>query len=145
VQIVSIDEKMRIAWEISDGTRFLHTSYVFHRDLKSLNILLDENNHVRITDFGSSKQVEETMTHASNMSGTPLWTAPEILEGSPFRKPADIYSFGVILWELITNQIPWEGLTGDIKQLQECLSYCPEVRLSFGDIDQRLKDYLDIR
>jgi serine/threonine protein kinase len=65
-----LKEKVRIALEIAEGMVFLHLHNVLHRDFKSLNILMDDNNHVRITDFGLSKQVPENMPHVSNMSAT---------------------------------------------------------------------------
>jgi serine/threonine protein kinase len=151
---------------------FLHASDILHRDLKSLNTLLDDENHVKITDFGLSKQIDPLMSFASSKVGTAHWGAPEIFEGEGYRKTADVYSFGVVMWELFTNEIPWSGLTGDqilacirdgdqlISQipsakidsvphviyqlLQQCLSYHPENRPCFDEIVDQLKTYLQI-
>lgn len=88
------------AYDIARGMRYLHNSQIIHRDLKTLNILLDENNRIRICDFGFSKKIlksnkREIMT--KNI-GAPFWMAPEILlkDSTPYDFKVDVYSYGII-------------------------------------------------
>jgi serine/threonine protein kinase/ubiquitin len=109
-QEMSLNQKLRLLIEIADGMSFLHQSRLLHRDLKSGNVLFDGSGHAKIVDFGLSKYMSMSMTHASGVVGTILWTAPEVLLGEDFREASDVYSFGVICWELLLNRLPWENL-----------------------------------
>lgn len=106
-----LDWKIRLnmALECAKGLMYLHRQRppIMHRDLKSLNILVDENFHVRLTDFGLS---QDKTTKMNTRVGTLNWVAPEVLEGDvAYDEKADIYSFGMILWELLTGRTPYEG------------------------------------
>ncbi|GMH52092.1 hypothetical protein TrRE_jg840, partial [Triparma retinervis] len=103
--------------EISYGMRYLHgrPSPVIHGDLKSNNILIDREGSGKVADFGKS-QSNSTSSHQSKRNsgvGTQGWTAPEILEkgSDALTLKADVYSFGIIIWECATKKIPWEGMT----------------------------------
>lgn len=108
------DAKLRIATQIATGLSFLHqhSPAIVHRDLKSRNILLDASLNAKICDFGLSR----TMTHsalstAHHTVGTPQYMAPEVLKAEPATAKADIYSFGVLLFEMYTGKLPWENLS----------------------------------
>ncbi|CAK7352978.1 unnamed protein product [Dovyalis caffra] len=109
-----IDEKrrMRMAIDVAKGMNYLHTSHptIVHRDLKSPNLLVDKNWNVKVCDFGLSRIKHHTFLSSKSTAGTPEWMAPEVLRNEPANEKCDIYSFGVILWELATCQIPWKGL-----------------------------------
>ena len=116
--------------------RFLHDSHVVHRDLKSPNVLLDRDGRAKIGDFGLSSYNLSTVTHVTAAIDTPQWTAPEVLVGSPeMSSSADVYSFGVILWELLTGKVPWEGLA----PLQIAAQIIQGSRLALSDGLQRLQ------
>jgi serine/threonine protein kinase len=104
-------DKLQIALDIASGMSFLHGSRIFHRDLKSGNVLIDSTGRAKITDFGLSKLVDMTMTHVTGVTGSVALTAPEVLQEEVYRDTADVYSFGVILWELLMNEIPWQKRT----------------------------------
>ncbi|XP_031478420.1 serine/threonine-protein kinase EDR1-like isoform X1 [Nymphaea colorata] len=109
-----IDEKCRIkmALDVAKGMNCLHTSVptIVHRDLKSPNLLVDENWNVKVCDFGLSRMKHNTFLSSKSTAGTPEWMAPEVLRNEPSNEKCDVYSFGVILWELATLRMPWSGM-----------------------------------
>ena len=102
--------------KILDGTckgiTYLHNHKpaIIHRDLKSANILLDESFNVKICDFGLAKLLDYSGTMTANV-GTIQWMAPEVLRGHQYTEKADIYSIGIITWEVVTGKCPFEGKT----------------------------------
>jgi serine/threonine protein kinase len=103
----------KMAYQAAKGMHFLHSSGIVHRDLKSLNLLLDSKWNVKVSDFGLTKFREELKRgNAKEIQGSVHWTAPEILNEviDVDYMLADIYSFGIILWELSTRQQPYMGL-----------------------------------
>ena len=102
------------ALSIGRGMAYLHSKKpypILHLDLKSPNILIDAHWRIKIADFGLSKLQHKTLTSGMN-NGTPEWMAPEILraEEKISGTAADVYAYGVILWEMLTGQKPWEDL-----------------------------------
>jgi len=91
------------------GVKYLHTLEVplIHRDLKSSNLLVDETMNVKVADFGFARLKEENAT--MTRCGTPSWTAPEIIRGDRYNEKADVYSFGMVMWEMLTRRQPFEG------------------------------------
>lgn len=106
-------QRIRIALETAIGMHYLHTSKppIVHGDLKSPNLLLGENLHVKICDFGLSRFRMASKLSAGSKIGTPEWTAPEVLQSSTNSEAGDVYSYGVVLWELFTGQVPWEEIS----------------------------------
>lgn len=109
-----IDEKRRIkmALDVAKGMNCLHTSIptIVHRDLKSPNLLVDKNWNVKVADFGLSRLKHNTFLSSKSTAGTPEWMAPEVLRNENSNEKCDVYSFGVILWELATLRLPWSGM-----------------------------------
>ncbi|OII73671.1 protein kinase [Cryptosporidium ubiquitum] len=103
---------LKISRDICCGMAYLHENGVLHCDLKSSNILLSGNFNVKIGDFGLSTLMESPLETRKMLGcvGTHHWMAPEILRGEGFTRSADVYSFGIILWEMITKKIPHEDL-----------------------------------
>lgn len=109
---IKITEKTAVAIlrGVSSGMSFLHKHGIAHRDLKSPNVLFDSQLRIKICDFAFSKfKAEQTQLLSS--VGTPAWMAPEVLRGDPYGLEADVFSFGVIVWELISRSQPWEELS----------------------------------
>ncbi|CAM8923532.1 unnamed protein product [Rhodiola kirilowii] len=109
-----IDERQRLkmALDVAQGMNCLHTSTptIVHRDLKSPNLLVDNNWNVKVCDFGLSRLKHNTFLSSKSTAGTPEWMAPEVLRNEPSNEKCDVYSFGVILWELATLKLPWSGM-----------------------------------
>ena len=100
----------KIAYQVASGMAFLHENGIVHRDLKSMNILLDEHDAACIADFGLCGFVKDNKELVGGV-GTPHYTAPEVLSRQKYGPLVDSYSYGVILWEMVTGQIPFRDKT----------------------------------
>ncbi|KAJ1273574.1 hypothetical protein BS78_06G292200 [Paspalum vaginatum] len=154
---------LRIAIGISKGMDYLHQNNIIHRDLKTANLLMGSDHVVKIADFGVSRHPsrEGDMTAET---GTYRWMAPEVINHKPYDHRADIFSYAIVLWELVTTKIPYENLTPlqaalGVRQgmrleipswvnprvsklIQQCWDENPNVRPPFSDITLELEDIL---
>ncbi|PWA67632.1 PAS domain-containing protein tyrosine kinase family protein [Artemisia annua] len=176
---LDIKRRLRMAADVARGMNYLHhrNPPIVHRDLKSSNLLVDKNWSVKVGDFGLSKLKHATFLTARSGRGTvrifsstlflikhgtePQWMAPEVLRNEPSNEKSDVFSFGIILWELVTHSVPWNnmnplqvvGVVGfmdrrldlpeDIDPLlssiiQDCWQSNPTLRPSFENIMLRL-------
>lgn len=98
-----------IAFGIADGMKFLHSKGITHRDLKSQNILIDENKLPIICDFGSSRKATSSQPLKTAECGTTNYMAPEFIKAEYYTNSVDVYSYGLILWEMLTKKLPFEN------------------------------------
>lgn len=109
------ERKLGIILDVARGMDYLHhlRPPIIHRDLKSPNLLVTQLFRVKVADFGQSRSVTrtQTMTHAV---GTPIWSSPEVLKKNHYTEKADVYSFGIVMWEVLTRDVPY----ADINQFQ---------------------------
>ncbi|RLN95169.1 hypothetical protein BBJ28_00014796 [Nothophytophthora sp. Chile5] len=103
------DHKTTIALHIAEALAYLHSlsPKVIHRDLKSKNVLLNTAMDAKISDFGISRERHVIETHMTAGMGTSFWIAPEVLNGQDYDERADVFSFGVVLSELDTDDFPY--------------------------------------
>lgn len=157
-------DKSIVAYDIARGMQYLHSHQIVHRDLKSLNVLLDENLHAKVADFGFSRRTADGATMTSNM-GTPHWMAPELFQNqASYTSKVDVYAYGIVLWEIATGLTPYQGLepkeivykvshdnsrpaipTGLNPYLDELIRKCwdrnPDKRPSFDEILKFFKQF----
>jgi tetratricopeptide (TPR) repeat protein/TolB-like protein len=103
---------IKVAKQVCEGLTEAHRLGVIHRDLKPNNIMIDKSGEARIMDFGIARLLKaKGITGAGIMIGTPEYMSPEQVEGKEVDQRSDIYSLGVILYEMVTGQVPFEGDT----------------------------------
>jgi serine/threonine protein kinase len=129
----------KIAVDIADGMRFLHSCGAMHQDLSSHNVLITGDTRAKITNFGLRSSDCRTLDQdeVSILTRTTAWNAPEIAEncceeGWVADFSVDVYSYGVILWELLTGKEPWKGKTFyDLLHLDRTLAIACDLRSEF--------------
>jgi serine/threonine protein kinase/Flp pilus assembly protein TadD len=110
--IVSVAKAIAIASQVCEGLSEAHRLGVVHRDLKPQNIMIDKEGNARIMDFGIARSLEaKGITGAGVIIGTPEYMSPEQIEGKETDQRSDIYSLGVVLYEMLTGVVPFEGDT----------------------------------
>jgi len=108
---LAMEQKMDIAKQMAEGIRAAHAAGIIHRDIKSGNVMIDQQGRARIMDFGLARvEGEEHITKTGTTLGTMAYMSPEQLKGVELNQQADIWSFGVILYELFSGQLPFQGM-----------------------------------
>lgn len=120
---LSVPDALRIAREIADALAHAHGNHLVHCDIKPHNILLTEAGHAKVADFGIARAVtESTMTYSGNVIGSVHYFSPEQAKGTLITPKSDVYSLGVVLYEMLTGTLPFNGETPvaiAMKHLQE--------------------------
>ncbi|HAT53937.1 MAG TPA: Stk1 family PASTA domain-containing Ser/Thr kinase [Lactobacillus sp.] len=126
--------------QILDAVRVAHEHGIIHRDLKPQNVLVDESGQLKISDFGIAViSSESSMTQTNTVLGSVHYLSPEQARGGMASKKSDIYSLGIILYEMLTGSVPFEGETAVSIALKHSQSDMPSVR----DYDTRIPQPLE--
>ncbi|KAG4959907.1 hypothetical protein AAZX31_13G162900 [Glycine max] len=107
---ISLGKLIAFALDIARGMEYIHSQGVIHRDLKPENVLINEDFHLKIADFGIACEEAYCDLFADD-PGTYRWMAPEMIKRKSYGRKVDVYSFGLILWEMVTGTIPYEDMT----------------------------------
>ena len=112
-----------IVAQLALGLDYLHARDVLHRDIKAANVLLDAQGHAHLCDFGLAKCVDNDRARADaaaraagrpstkrSFAGTVEYMAPELLESNTFTEKTDVYAFAILIWEVLSGEIPWAGI-----------------------------------
>jgi eukaryotic-like serine/threonine-protein kinase len=102
-------EAVEVTRQVLDGAEFAHERGIVHRDLKPANVLIDRSGRTRVTDFGIARAGESEITQTGSVMGTAQYLSPEQAQGMEVTAAADIYSIGVMLFEMLTGRVPFEG------------------------------------
>ena len=150
---LAIGDAARIARQVADALAYAHSHEIVHRDIKPDNILLDRSGHVLVTDFGIAKAAQAakekkkksgaSLTTEGSVVGTPQYMSPEQASGDPLDGRSDIYSLGIVLYEMLTGSPPFDGdSAADILARQ--LTEGPEpIRRLRADVPEEMAVVLD--
>jgi serine/threonine protein kinase/DNA-binding LacI/PurR family transcriptional regulator len=114
-----LDRAVALFTQLASGLAFAHSQGIIHRDLKPTNVLLDDTGNAYLSDFGLAKIIELSLelTLSGNIVGTPAYMSPEQFQANRLDKRSDIYSLGVMLFEMVTGRLPFDMQDGDILSL----------------------------
>lgn len=120
---LSVSESLRVAREIAEALAHAHANNLVHCDIKPHNILMMADGHAKVADFGIARAVtESTMTYSGNVIGSVHYFSPEQAKGTMITPKSDVYSLGVVLYEMLTGKLPFTGdnpVSIAVKHLQE--------------------------
>ncbi len=131
---------VELALSVADGLSFAHDHGLVHRDVKPQNVLLSENGSVKVTDFGIARfvEAESGVTQTGTVVGTGEYLAPEQASGGAVSAATDVYSLGVVLWEMLAGRVPFEGDTFVAVALRHVNETPPAIREFRSDVPPRL-------
>ncbi len=140
---LTLSEAIDIMLQLTDGMAHAHDSYIVHRDLKPQNIMIQDDGQIKITDFGIAMALNSTqLTQTNSVMGSVHYLPPEQAAGKGATIKSDIYSMGIIFYELLTGELPFKGDSAveiALKQMKEPL---PDVHKLNNDIPQSIENII---
>ena len=126
---LTLSEAVDIMLQITDGMAAAHDSYIIHRDIKPQNIMILENGLVKITDFGIAMAMNATqLTQTNSVMGSVHYLPPEQASGQGSTLQSDIYSMGIVMYELLTGELPFKGDNAVEIALKHLKEPIPDIR-----------------
>ncbi|HKN64286.1 MAG TPA: protein kinase [Gaiellaceae bacterium] len=137
---LSVRRALELALAVADGLAFAHDHGLVHRDVKPQNVLLSSEGEVKVTDFGIARSLhmEHGVTQTGTVLGTGEYLAPEQASGKPVSPTTDVYSLGVVLWELLAGDVPFVGENFVAVALRHVNEPPPPLRERRPDVSPRL-------
>ncbi|KAJ0025548.1 hypothetical protein Pint_07953 [Pistacia integerrima] len=163
--VLKLSQLLRFAIDVCKGMEYLHQNNIIHRDLKTANLLMDTQKVIKVADFGVARFQSQGGVMTAE-TGTYRWMAPEVclfnvINHQQYDQKADVFSFAIVLWELVTAKVPYDnmtplqaalgvrqGLRPDLPEnahpklldlMQRCWEGVPNKRPSFSDIELELE------
>jgi serine/threonine-protein kinase len=134
--VFTVSEAVRIGRDLCSALSAVHTAGLLHRDIKAHNVMVASEGRVVLMDFGTGRELGDGVM--SDLAGTPLYIAPEVLAGNPATVQSDIYSLGVLLFHILTGRYPVEGKTVDEIRTAHFVNSRVSLRAIRPDVPARL-------
>ena len=132
------DEAVTIALAVLSALGAAHARAIVHRDATSYNVMLDEGGRVVVTDFGIARMGESALTRTGAMMGTSSYLSPEQAQGRPADERSDLYSLGVVLYEMLTGRVPFRGESDVAVAVQHVSAAPPNPRTLAPGVSEAL-------
>lgn len=140
---ISYDKAVDIMLQIVSAVAIAHQHHIIHRDLKPQNILIDHDGVVKITDFGIAMALSETsITQTNSLLGSVHYLSPEQARGGMATQKSDIYSLGIVLYELLTGKVPFDGESAVSIAIKHLQADIPSARAQNPEIPQSLENII---
>ena len=140
---LTVSEAVDIMLQLTDGMTHAHDSYIIHRDLKPQNIMIQENGQIKITDFGIAMALNSTqLTQTNSVMGSVHYLPPEQANGKGSTIKSDIYSMGILFYELLTGVLPFKGENAVEIALKQMKEPIPSVRKQNPNIPQSVENII---
>ena len=140
---LTLTEVIDIMSQLTDGLAHAHEAYIIHRDIKPQNIMIEDNGRIKITDFGIAMALNSTqLTQTNSVMGSVHYLPPEQANGKGSTVKSDIYSLGILMYELLTGSVPFKGDTAVEIALKHMKEKMPSVRKQNPTIPQSVENII---
>ena len=140
---LTLTEVIDIMSQLTDGLAHAHEAYIIHRDIKPQNIMIEDNGRIKITDFGIAMALNSTqLTQTNSVMGSVHYLPPEQANGKGATVKSDIYSLGILMYELLTGSVPFKGDTAVEIALKHMKEKIPSVRKQNPTIPQSVENII---
>ncbi len=140
---LTLSEVVDIMSQLTDGMSIAHDSYIIHRDIKPQNIMILENGMIKITDFGIAMALNSTqLTQTNSVMGSVHYLPPEQASGNGATLKSDIYSMGILMYELLTGKLPYRGDTAVEVALKHLKEPLPSIRIDLPNLPQSIENII---
>lgn len=137
---ITVSEVVSITTSILKGLKHAHDNGIIHKDIKGQNILIDLNKNIKIADFGIAHIIEDDATKTQSLMGTPQYVAPETLNKEDATAQTDIYSVGILMYELLMGHAPFKGESAPVVIMKQLNQPLPSIRQTRTEVNQALEN-----